>query len=685
VLIAKLNPQASAYLYARFLGGSVKDSANAIAVDAAGNAYVAGSTASPDFPVTSGGNLAILPTFKSNPRSFVAKFDPNGDLVFSDLLGGASASAAQAVAVDPAGEVIVSGMASGGSAGAGFPATAGAYSVPSTVGHPYLLKLDPSGTKIVFSATGIGGSALALDSSANIYVAGTTELLDYPTTPGAYQTTFPAFYVCTFLCQITEQGPNQYVSKVDPTGSKLIYSTAVSGSGNAINAGLAVDAAGNAYLTGITVSSYPFSVTPPKVTVPSGATPNLAPQLPFLSKLDPAGANLLFSVPVGGTGVQLDSSGSVYVGGQIGPYPNSGSGQGYITANLPALSAVPQACLPNAFNITNSGYVAQVDAASGNILGSQFIGGSTLIPSAVALSGSTLWIAGATYLADFPFTPNALTVGNLPTSPTSVAGAYLGGVDFSQPAPAADSPQIGCVVDGADLAPVGPVAVNQVLTIFGTGLGPATGVNATDYSTTTLGGVSVTMGSVPAPLLYVSATQLNFAVPQVPLQQSSATLQVTASGANAPERGLPLGFNPSLFLNLPETFQATVPQPFAFALNADGSVNSSNNPAQPGSAISVFVNGLAPDPRYTSSPVQFFTVDGWSVTNISQITPSVLQVSLTVPSQLTANFACPPPSMLCTAAFTLSDLFGAGFSPGATAVSSGGISLGGEVYVQRSE
>ena len=160
VLVVKLNPQASQYLYVRYLGGSVKDSANAIAVDPAGNVYVAGSTASPDFPVTSGGNLGTSPG-PSSQRSFVAKLDPSGGLVFSDLLGGSAASAAQAVAVNAAGRIVVTGVVSAVT-GPAFPSTAGAYSIANTANHPYLLELDPTGTKTAFSATGIGGSALAL-------------------------------------------------------------------------------------------------------------------------------------------------------------------------------------------------------------------------------------------------------------------------------------------------------------------------------------------------------------------------------------------------------------------------------------------------------------------------------------------------------------------------------------------
>src|SRR5579863_8476901 len=170
VLVEKLNPQATQYLYVRYLGGSGSDSASALAVDRAGNAYVAGVTTSPDFPVTSGGNFGTPTIPGTSERSFVFKLDPNGQLVFSDLLGGSTNSFAQAVAVTASGQVLVSGT----SVQTGFPSTTGVYSVPDTSFRPYLLELDPSGANVVFSATGIGGNSLAVDSSGNIYMAGTT-------------------------------------------------------------------------------------------------------------------------------------------------------------------------------------------------------------------------------------------------------------------------------------------------------------------------------------------------------------------------------------------------------------------------------------------------------------------------------------------------------------------------------
>jgi uncharacterized protein (TIGR03437 family) len=674
VLVVKLNPQATEYLYVRYVGGSINDLARAIAVDSAGDAYVAGVTTSPDFPVTNGGNLGTAPT-TGTERSFVTMLDPNGQLVFSDLLGSSTDSFPQAVAVNAAGQVLVSGT----SVTPGFPSTPGVYSVANTTFSPYLLELDPTGTKIIFSATGIGGSAITFDSSGNIYVAGTTSSVTYPTTPGSYQPAFPVFQTCIAPCQGTFQGPNQYVTKLDPTGSKLIFSTAVSGTGNTLNEGLAVDAAGNVYLTGLAGAGYPFTVAPPAIPLGPALAALATPGLPFLSKLDPAGQKLLFSVPVGGAGVQVDSNGFAYVGGMFGLLT---PGDYDVAAGIPALAGLPADCLlPDVMsgNLGKSAYVSQVDAASGNVLGSQFIGGSTITIAGVALSGTTLWIAGATNLPNFPFSPNALMSPSI--GPNPLPGAYLGAVDFSQPGfLPPPTPQIGCIVDAADLAPAGPVVPYQLLTIFGSGLGPAQAVTAANYSTTTLGGVSVSFGSLLAPLLYVSSNQIDFAVPLVPEGPSVTVMQVTVNGVSSPPLEFPVTYaNPSLFVNIPESYQ-TNPYGFvAVALNADGSLNSPTNPAELGSVIAVFVNGLAMDPETPFEPPQLYMSGGWSVTNYSQTNPFVLEVDLRIPSS-PANFDCQPPNTsVCIATFEIYDLnsYLTGSQPGST----GGLAFGGEVYV----
>jgi hypothetical protein len=135
-------------------------------------------------------------------------------------------------------------------------------------------------------------------------------------------------------------------------------------------------------------------------------------------------------------------------------------------------------------------------------------------------------------------------------------------------------------------------------------------------------------------------------------------------------------------LNISQTLPSSGNSPgfVAVALNADGSLNSSTNPAQLGSAVSVFVNGLTPDSQVVSAPLQLYTNNGWSVTNIVQATPFVLRVDLRVPAPLVNSFSCHP--SLCAVGFTIYDVYGGSVGQPA---SSDGEAFGGVVYVNRTQ
>jgi uncharacterized protein (TIGR03437 family) len=433
------------------------------------------------------------------------------------------------------------------------------------------MKVNLATGKFVFSVTGIGGGAMVLDSSGNIYVAGNTTSLNYPTTPGAYQTTFqqktePCF---TINCIIAFPGTNQYVTKVDPTGSTLIYSTGLNSPDgqDVINAGLAVDAAGNAYVTGTTFSAA-FPYTTP---APSSA---LAP--PFLAKLDPTGHSLLFAVSQGGSGVQVDAKGHVYAGGLFGQIPFFGPGSLLGVSTPTGLSAIPGACLPNNVATIIAGYLVQADASTGALLAYQFLDGSDVSSVAVAsvAPSGQLWIAGSVSAPDIAVTPTAFS--EEVTSTGSLPGAYLAAVNFSSAIPAG-TPVVSCVLDAADLMHFGPVAPGQLLTLFGANLGPSTGVVAPAGGSSTLAGVTVTFNGQPAQLLYVSATQINVAVPNVPIYNKTV-MQVSVNAVPSASRAFwAVPGNPSLF---------------ASTTNADGSPNNSQHPAPAGSVVSLYVNGL---------------------------------------------------------------------------------------------
>lgn len=638
-VVAKVDPKLSQYLYLAYLDSAVSDHVSAIAIDGAGNAYVTGWTTNPNFPVVGGGSLGTAPTGNSDTRSFVTKLNSQGAVMFSVLIGGPAMSTARGIALASQGQILVSGIAGS----SGFPSTAGTYNVADSTKHWFLMELDAAADKIIFSATGIGGSSIALDAAGNIYLAGSSAGTDYPTTAGAYQTTFVQGHYCYDLCLIGFDGGLQHVTKVDAAGSKLIYSTGLNdttgSAGSTDNTGLAVDAAGNAYLTGtLFEAQYPFTVTVPNNY--SG----------YLTKLDSAGANVLFSIPVGGGGVQLDSSSAVYVGGIVSSFDPHGGVSNTQSAVAPpsVFSWIPQQCWSNNIVAISEAYVMKIDSATGNVQDAQWIDGSAPGATGITLAGGKVWITGTTPAPDVPFSPGVLAPRNLGSG--FLAGAYLSAVDFS--GGVTTGPAIACVLDGGNLTHVGAVAAFQLLSIFGTNLGPAAGVAAPDGTDPSIAGVSVTFDGNPAQLLYVSASQINVAVPAplpsravVPLP-ASTVMQLTVNGVSV-QRQFPFtASNLNLFADLSANeiscpsahFIANGFQPVA--ANADGSLNSCTNPARYGSTVSFFVHGVGaislgfPPPQQLLNLQAFVGRCSVPVTNASLITGFVYKVDVAMPSSL---------------------------------------------------
>jgi uncharacterized protein (TIGR03437 family) len=593
-LVAKVDAKASQFLYLTYLDSAASDQISAVAVDSAGNAYIAGWTGNPNFPATGGGALGTAPKSASDLRSFVAKLNPQGAVVFAVLIGGPAASTARGIAVTPQGQILVSGIANA----AGFPVTPGAYSIADSTNHWFLMELDPTASKMILSATGIGGSSIVVDAAGSIYLAGSSTGTDYPTTPGAYQTTYVQGYTCVFLCQIGFAGGLQHVTKVDSAASKLLYSTGLNdikgSAGSTTNTGLAVDAAGNAYVTGtLAEASYPFTVTPPQIYTG------------YLSKLDPSGANLLFSIPFGGAGVQLDSSGTVYVGGTASSYTQLFTTGPNPPPGLPSVfSWLPEACLPNNITAVSGAYEIKVDPATGNIEDGQWIDGSAPSATGIVLAGGKVWVTGVAVAPDVPFSPGVLApFAPLSLGPGFLQGGWLAAADFS--AGPNTGPAIACVLDAGNLTHVGAVTGFQLISIFGANLGPATGVAAPDGADASIAGVSATFdGNNPAQLLYVSATQINLAVP-LPLPSrtvapwpTATVMQLNVNGATVDRQFPYILTNLNLFANLmagQSSCGGASPSNQGYqpvANNADGTLNSCANPAQAGSTVSFYMDGI---------------------------------------------------------------------------------------------
>jgi hypothetical protein len=257
--VTKLNPSGSALIYSTFLGGGSAETGNDIAVDASGNAYLAGSTGSTDFPTTQG---SFLPTLNSPGNGYVAKLNPSGSaLVYSSYLGGSSDDSAFSIDIDDKGNAYVTGETAAAINPPFFPVTEGVFQMTYAGGvlDTYVTKVNPDGSMLVYS-TFLGGTqaehgnAIAVDKNGNAYVIGHTNSNDYPV-KDQIQT------------EPNDGNFDVFVTKLNPSGSALDYSTYLGGSQFEDGLGIAVDSTGAAYIAGYTE----VPVNPPFFPTTSGA------------------------------------------------------------------------------------------------------------------------------------------------------------------------------------------------------------------------------------------------------------------------------------------------------------------------------------------------------------------------------------------------------------------------------
>ncbi|MGA7316296.1 MAG: SBBP repeat-containing protein [Silvibacterium sp.] len=325
--VTKLNPTGSALVYSTYVGGSggddhfvFGDGAVGIAVDPAGDAYIAGTALSGDFPVTANafqqGNNAGY-----GPNLFVTKLNPAGSaLVYSTYLGGSGwgvgplsfGDSAGGIAIDSAGDAYVTGTAYSRD----FPVTANAYQKVNNAAYysgtggstnAIITELNPTGSALVYStylggsnqAFGDSGGAIALNAAGNAYVTGYASSTDFPVTPHAFR-------------KVNTNGDG-FVTELNSAGSALVYSTFLGGGGAG---SIALDAFGSAYLTGSTYStSFP-------VTSDAFRKANHGNADAFVSKLDATGSIMLYSSYLGGSGsdygngIAVDWFGDAYIAGR---------------------------------------------------------------------------------------------------------------------------------------------------------------------------------------------------------------------------------------------------------------------------------------------------------------------------------------------------------------------------------
>lgn len=374
-------------VYSTFVGGSVYDGGTAIAVDSAGNAYIGGFTESANFPTAS--------PFQSSGDSFITKMNPGGTaLVYSTYFGGTQPATAAppfpcntpqclaGLAVDSAGNAYVTGVT-----GPGFPTTgqiAGACDTNCQAnGGTFVAKIDASGSALDYASLigGAAGSAIAIDSAGNAYVTGAVwEPADFPAVD-AYQPTFGGG---------GSVGLDAFLLKVNPSGSALVYSTFLGGSGDDQGSGIAVDSSGDVYVAGNTDSPN-FPQLNPIAGACVGTCGTGQNQDLFLTEFNAAGSALIYSTLIGGSGNDTTvgtianlESGTSWGGSLV----LDSTGNAYLTGDT-EISILTMASndfpvTPGALQTTSNcsstvssctdGFVTKVNAAGSALVYSTFIG-----------------------------------------------------------------------------------------------------------------------------------------------------------------------------------------------------------------------------------------------------------------------------------------------------------------------
>ena len=307
--VAILSPTGAALSYSSFLGGSKDDGANDVAVDATGAIFLTGTTQSRTFPVTQG---SYDVSHNGGQDAFIMKLGPSPDpsLVYSTFLGGSGSDVSKGIALDLEGSAFVTGLTlPNAGKKANFPTTPGAYDRTSVDQDVFVAKMNAAGSVLVYS-TFLGGSSnsiehgesIAVDTAGSAYVTGNTLDPNFPTTPGAFDR-IPVVW-------------EAFVTKFNPAGSALVFSTFLGGSSADLVHDLTIDSDGYPYVTGFT-NSLDFPLTPDAVDSLRGSTDA------FLTRLNVTGDALVYSTYLGGStstesgwGIALDVAGNTVIAGE---------------------------------------------------------------------------------------------------------------------------------------------------------------------------------------------------------------------------------------------------------------------------------------------------------------------------------------------------------------------------------
>ncbi len=649
IYITKLSPDGKTILFSTYLGGAAEDVCLSMALDVAGNAFVAGYSSSQNFPTTPGafqmkGNGSLS-------RGFVTKLSSNGNaLLYSTVLSADAPVESSNIAIDSAGNAYVAGT----TLSVSFPSTPGAFAGPtgpatfSFFPRAYVLKLNPAGSDLVFGSNlGIAsystGQAVprsttvsvAIDSSANVYIGGTTAepqaniTAQYPTTDGAFQTKVSG-------------NSDGFISKLSPDGSRLIYSTLLGGQGVDGVDSITVDPQGQVIAIGHGDSTDFPTTTGALWPAPNPEFPPARGRYPaygFAAKLNATGTALLYSTYIGGggsivlSGVALDSQNNIILVGS------------HDAPTFPVTADAFQHCIGNGNNWSNA-VLMKLSPTGDKLLFSSYLGGNVRdqgLAMTVDRTGA-IYITGMTDSTDFQPTPGAVS--------DPLGTTFLTKIDMSTATPN----HLDCVVNATTMSG-GPLAPFEIVSIQGTGITPKDMVAKTGIKDGLIDTISlntrVLFDGTPAPIISISPGQIYAIVPQTVAFRTTTKIQVEQSGQLSNAISLPITTSIS---GLFTSSNSGIGQ--AAVINEDGTINSAANPAPRNSVVSFFGqslfngNGLpqrvAGQVATTSQSLgfAFIQIGGLSVQplysgTVPGFSMSLLQVNARIPANLQPSSRVP--------------------------------------------
>jgi uncharacterized protein (TIGR03437 family) len=579
IFITKWNASDSQMLWSTYLGGSDYDVPNAMAVDTAGNVYVTGFTYSSDFPTSAG---ALQSKLAGPNNAFVSKISADGShILYSTLLGGSGGDSANAIAIDRAGDAYITGY----TGSPDFPVAPNAvmHSAPTpsqgcvrggSGGDAFVSKLGPNGDSLLYSTYLGGGCAdiaygVAVDSAGSAYIAGATFSPDFP------GTTNPAVY--------TGNANVGFLAKLTPPDDSLAYTTFLGAGLGDVAQSVAVDQKGDVYVTG---SSFgldgPPSAVPGSLVYNAAGTPVylLSGGPAFVAKFGSSGARI-YAAYLGtcfdtGTAIAPNPDGTVWVAGATGAPPGyftsyeaESFGGNCFTGNVPTVHPFQALQL-------GWGFVSELSSDGSTVLFSSLLDRESLLSTDA--SGNA-FVSGSALVND-KWRPTLWKIDGSVPSPVTIEA----------PQGKAMSPHLY----GYQLYPA-VVAPGAVLVIPGMGLGPgqqlASQITPAGTLATTLGGTSVTFDGIPAPLISVQAQQI---VCLAPFELAGRTTTIVQAATNG---------SLSNAIRVPVTPTAAA---ILAVINQDGTLNSKDNTAAPGSVMTIYVAGLGP----TDPPVPDGAING---------------------------------------------------------------------------